>query len=111
MPTPVRRHINAPGAARRTDEALQPRDVREGRLWRELDRLERHGLRTQAIRIATLHPSSGDTLRLKLGDRGRDGHGRAEATESFQFPPAVAAASNEQAGRCVLAAATITGGC
>ena len=40
MPTPVRQHINAPGAARRTHEALQPRDVRKRRLWRELDRLE-----------------------------------------------------------------------
>ena len=110
MPTPVRQHINAPGAARRTHEALQPRDVRKRRLWRELDRLEGHGLRAQAIRIATGHPSSGDSLRLKLGDCGWDGHGRSKSSGSFQFPPTAAAASDEQEGRCALVAATIIRG-
>jgi len=39
-------------------------------------------------------------LRLKLGDCGRDGHGRAEAIESFQFPPAATGRQmNKQAVR------------
>jgi hypothetical protein len=50
-------------------------------------------------------------LRLKLGDCGRDGHKRSEASGSFQFPPAAAAASDEQEGRFVFVAATITGRC
>ena len=76
VPAPVRRHVGAPGAARRADEAFQPRDVQEGRFGREADAArsrEAYGRRPQAHRIAARHPCAGDALGLEVGDGGRAG--------------------------------------
>ena len=59
------------GAAGGADEAFLPRDVWEGRCWRETDRLEAHARRAQAQRIAARHPCAGDAMGLKIGEGGR----------------------------------------
>src|SRR5208283_5924683 len=71
MSAPVRRHVNAPGAAGGADEAFHPRDVWEGRFWRKADSLEAQGRRAQADGIAARHPCAGDAMGLKIGGGGR----------------------------------------
>ena len=56
MPAPVRRHVNAPGAAGGADKAARPCDSGKWRFRGEADRLEAHGRRSQADRIASCHP-------------------------------------------------------
>jgi hypothetical protein len=70
----LRDHRPVPAAlcARQSGDTSTRLEPHTEQTKRQDNRLEAHGRRPQADRIAARHPCAGDALRLEIGDEGRD---------------------------------------